>query len=189
MPAEYKDVVSSEERVSITEAGDEDGLIAAFMLHRARIARFISLRCGGNDADDLLQELWLKARAVGTPVERPLGYLYRMADRLVLDRRRGASRGRSREGDWAHAYDRLSDASEPAFAERRLLARERLSNIDEALNAVGERAALIFRRYRLDGIAQRDIAEELGVSVSTVEKDLRRIYDALLSIEERTDEE
>jgi RNA polymerase sigma-70 factor (ECF subfamily) len=167
----------------------EGNLISTFMANRERLARFIGLRCGGADVDDLVHELWLKVSGAEASIEKPLAYLYRMADRLVMDSRRGASRSRSREGDWAHAHGRLSDAVEPALAERRILARERLRGVDEALRATGERAALIFRRYRLDGVSQRDIAEELGVSISTVEKDLRKIYDALLSIGDHADEE
>jgi RNA polymerase sigma factor (sigma-70 family) len=164
-------------------------LIRAFMDHRAQLARFLRLRCGAENVDDLLHELWLKARAVDTEVERPLAYLYRMADRLVLDERRGATRGRSRDGDWGYVHDRLSEAVEQPLAERTLIARERLSAADKALAAVGERPARIFRRFRVDGVDQREIARELGVSVSTVEKDLRKAYDALLSLRESLDEE
>jgi RNA polymerase sigma-70 factor (ECF subfamily) len=47
----------------------------------------------------------------------------------------------------------------------------------------------IFRRSRIDGIAQRAIAEEFGVSISTVEGDLRAIYRVLAELRERLDEE
>jgi len=167
----------------------ESDLVTAFMTHRAKLARFLRLRCGEENVDDLFHELWLKARAVETPIDRPLAYLYRMADRLVLDGRRGAARGRSRDRDWGYVHDRLSEAVEPPTAERTLIARERLTAADAALKGVGERAARIFRRYRIDGMDQRGIAQELGVSVSTVEKDLRKAYDALLSLRERLDEE
>lgn len=164
-------------------------LTAAFMEHRAQIARFLRLRCGAENVEDLLHETWLKALAVEVGVERPLPYLYRIADRLVLDARRGAARGRARDGDWGYVHGRLSEAAEAPVAERTLIARERLSAVEEALREVGDRAARIFRRYRIDGVDQRDIAKEIGVSVSTVEKDLRKAYDALLSLRERFDEE
>jgi RNA polymerase sigma factor (sigma-70 family) len=167
----------------------ESSLCAAFMSHRARLTSFISARCGDENVGDLVQELWLKAEAVRMPVEKPLHYLYRIADRLVLDSRRGASRSRSRDNDWAFTQGRLSEAVEPPLAERRLLALERLNRIEARLAAVGQRAALVFRRYRLDGVDQRTIAQELGISLSTVEKDLRKIYDALLALEEREYEE
>lgn len=167
----------------------ESDLIAAFMAHRTQLARFLRLRCGEEGVEDILHELWLKAQAVEAPIDRPLAYLYRMADRLVLDLRRGAARGRARDGDWGYVHERFSETVVQPTAERTLIARERLGAADAALKAVGDRAARIFRRYRIDGVDQRGIAEELGVSVSTVEKDLRKVYDALLSLRERLDEE
>ena len=159
------------------------------MTHRARLARFVSIRCGNENVDDLIHELWLKAQAVDAPIDKPLAYLYRMADRLVLDTRRGASRGQSRDNDWAYVHERLSEAVEHPVAERTLIARESLAAVSAALREVGDRAALIFRRFRVDGMDQRGIANELGVSVSTAEKDLRKAYEALLSLRERLDEE
>jgi RNA polymerase sigma-70 factor (ECF subfamily) len=46
----------------------------------------------------------------------------------------------------------------------------------------------IFRRHRIDGLPQRQLAEEFGVSLSTVESDLRRAYAALAQLKERLDE-
>jgi RNA polymerase sigma-70 factor (ECF subfamily) len=101
-----------------------------------------------------------------------------MAHRLVLDSRRGASRARDRDYAWSFATGRLDDA-ETAMAERALIAREQLDRIDRTLSKLGARAARVFRRYRIDGVEQRRIAVELGVSISTVESDLRRSYTAL----------
>lgn len=167
----------------------ESVLVAAFMAHRAQLARFLRLRCGEEGVEDILHELWLKAQAVDTLIDRPLPYLYRMADRLVLDGRRGVARARTRDGDWAYIHERLSETAVQPTAERTLIARERLEATVAALNGVSERATRIFRRFRIDGLSQLAIAEELGISVSTVEKDLRKAYDALLTLRERFDEE
>lgn len=166
--------------------GDEGTLIETFMLHRLSISRFMALRCG-EDAEDLVQELWIKVQQVDACVERPLPYIYRMAHRLVLDTRRGASRARDRDFAWSFASGRL-DPAEHALAERSLLAREQLDRIDRTLGELGARAARIFRRYRLDGIEQRRIAAELGVSISTVESDLRRSYAALSNLRRDADD-
>jgi RNA polymerase sigma factor (sigma-70 family) len=166
----------------------ETGITAAFIAHRAKIVRFVASRCGHDDVDDLVHELWLKIQAIGRTIERPVPYIFRMADRLVLDRQRGASRRRERDSDWVYINDRMSTASEIPVAETRLLARERLAAVERALDAAGSRAATAFRLHRLDGIEQRDIARTLGVSLSTVEKDLRKAYDLLLAARETFDE-
>lgn len=162
----------------------EMDLLAAFVDQRAKIARFIALRCGDDDVDDLVHELWLKVRRVGKTVEKPIPYLFRMADRLVLDKRRGASRQRVRDNDWGYVHDVLSTAIESPTAESRLIVREKLEAVEEALQSAGERPRAAFRLYRMDGMEQKDIARTLGVSVSTVEKDLRKILDLLLSLRE-----
>ena len=61
--------------------------------------------------------------------------------------------------------------------------------VETALHGIGDRAYHILRRFRVDEIGQRQIAEELGVSLSTVEKELRKAYDALAALKERLDED
>ncbi|WP_138921377.1 sigma factor-like helix-turn-helix DNA-binding protein, partial [Novosphingobium pentaromativorans] len=50
-----------------------------------------------------------------------------------------------------------------------------------------DRTAWIFRQYRIEGQSQRDIAHELGISLSAVEKHLQRAYKAVLSLRSRLD--
>jgi RNA polymerase sigma-70 factor (ECF subfamily) len=40
----------------------------------------------------------------------------------------------------------------------------------------------------VDGVPQRQLAQEFGVSLSTIESDLRRAYAALAELKERIDE-
>jgi RNA polymerase sigma-70 factor (ECF subfamily) len=72
--------------------------------------------------------------------------------------------------------------------ERHLIGREQARLVTETLAALGERPAAIFRRHRIDGLPQRQVAAEFGVSLSTVESDLRRAYAALAAMKERIDE-
>jgi RNA polymerase sigma factor (sigma-70 family) len=170
-----------------------DGLAAVFMANRRQLAAFLRARMGsgvdGAEVEDIMQELWLRSSAVDpASIDNVRSYLFRMAHNLVLNRARDAARRRDREVDWGYVHGRDCDGVEPAVAERSLLARERLASIDKALHEVGERAARIFRRHRIDGVDQRRIAAELNVSLSTVEKDLRAAYTALLELRGRPDE-
>jgi RNA polymerase sigma factor (sigma-70 family) len=170
------------------------GLADVFMANRQHLSAFLRARMGGGvdgaDVDDILQEVWLRACEVDpASVANPRSYLFRMAHNLVLNRARDAVRRRDRETDWGYVHGRDRDGVEEPSAERGLLARERLASIDKALRGVGERAARIFRRYRIDGVDQRRIAAELNVSLSTVEKDLRAAYSALLELRGRADED
>ncbi|USI73415.1 RNA polymerase sigma factor [Sphingomonas morindae] len=154
-----------------------DSLAKAFEANRAALLRYVRARGAGDDADDLLQDLWLKLGGAGEVIVLdPLAYLYRMAHNLLLDRRRAALRRQRRE----ERYGGEGDADESPSAERTLLARERLRAIEHLLAALGPRTDYIFRRFRVEGVGQRAIAQELGITVSAVEKHLQKAYRAIL---------
>ncbi|GGE14116.1 RNA polymerase subunit sigma-24 [Polymorphobacter glacialis] len=166
------------------------GLEAIFLANRARLLRFLRAHGAGDAAEDLLQELWFKLSRVDTgPVAQPLAYLYRAANNLMLDRYRSVRQTERREQDWVEASDApVSGLVVISPGETRLIAREQLLAVEAELQLLGDRTATIFRRHRLDGIPQRDIAAELGVSLSTVESDLRRAYRAMIELRGRFDE-
>lgn len=169
---------------------DAGGLEAIFLANRPRLLRFLQAHGAGDAAEDLMQELWLKlSRANTGPVAQPLAYLYRAANNLMLDRYRSERQSERREQDWIDASDApASVVVAPPPGEAGLIAREQLLAVEVELKSLGDRAATIFRRHRLDGVPQRDIAAELGVSLSTVESDLRRAYRAMMELQRRFDE-
>lgn len=119
------------------------------------------------------------------PVAEPRAYLHRMAENLLHDRRRSAGWRTSREEAWvASQLGVTGEADGRPSAERELIAREELRLISEALTALPDRTLQIFRLYRLDGLRQREIAVELGISVSSVEKHLRRAYQVVVEAQE-----
>lgn len=168
---------------------ERSGLEAIFLNSRGELLRFLRARGAGEQAEDLVQELWLKAAAGASgPIQDPLAYLYRTANNLMLDRHRGAARARARDEAFVDATTGLSEASDEPDAEAALIARERLHTAEAALAALGEKTDTIFRRFRLDGVSQRRIAEEQGLSLSSVEKHLQRAYRALAGLRSRLDD-
>lgn len=166
------------------------GLEAIFLNHRSELLRFLRARGAGDMAEDLVQELWLKASAdVAGPIQDPLAYLYRAANNLMLDRHRAARRAARRDEDWTDATHGLGEASDAPSAEAVLIARDDLRQAERALAELGPRTEAIFRRFRIDGVNQRRIAEEMGLSLSAVEKHLQRAYRALLGVRSRLDAE
>lgn len=165
----------------------DTGLEAVFLEHRGRLLRFLVARGAGDAAEDLVQEVWLKiaARPPG-PVASPLSYLFRTADLLMIDRYRATRQAGHRERDWSEATGgAVPGVSDAPSVERHLIGRQHALVVAETLEALGPRVAAIFRRHRIDGIPQRQVAEEFGVSLSTVESDLRRAYRALAEIRGR----
>lgn len=167
------------------------GLEAVFLANRDRLLRFLKARGGGDAAEDLLHELWLRVSAAPTgPIAEPLSYLFRAANNLMLDRRRGELRTAQRDQDWSDASGpSVAGVSDAPSGERVLIAREQLRQAEAALEALGPRVAAVFRRFRLEGVGQREIAREFGISLSAVEKDLQKAYRALIQLRSDADAE
>lgn len=169
---------------------DQTPLGQAFLEHRDQLLRFLLARGAGDAAEDLLQELWMKVSASRPgPIASPRAYLFSAANRLMIDHYRSTTQATRREHSWAEATGGPEpDRSEAPSAERVLLGQEYALLVQRTLDELGPRTAGIFRRHRVDEVPQRKIAEEFGVSISTVESDLRRAYRALVELKERIDE-
>jgi RNA polymerase sigma factor (sigma-70 family) len=156
------------------------GLEAVFLENRDRLVRFLVARGAGEAAEDLLHDLWIKvsARPSG-PIENPLSYLYRAADTLMIDRHRSRTQAQARDHAWSEA-----SASEPVTGERVVAARQEVARVAQVLADLGARREAVFRRARIDGVPQRRIATDLGVSLSTVEADLRVACRALAALKD-----
>lgn len=172
---------------SMTEATDAtppaQGIEGVLLANRDRIVRFLEVRGAGDGAEDLFQDLWMRLTERRTgPISDPLSYVMRAANNLMLDRYRSARQRMLRDHAWGE-----NAAVEKPSAESALIAREQLAQVEAAVSATGDRPARIFRRFRVDGVAQRDIAAEFGVSLSTVEADLRKVYAALVAVRRQFD--
>lgn len=158
------------------------GLEAVFADMRPALIRRASAMGAGGDAEDVVQDVWLKIRNAEGPIANPQAYLLRMVYTAVLDRRRGMRRTAARDAAWSTPANLPEDGVQPADAERRLIAAQTLAVVEARLAAIGDPAAAIFRRHRIDGVTQRRLAEEFGMGLSTVEKHLRKVYAALLDL-------
>ena len=159
------------------------GIEGVLLANRDRIVRFLEVRGAGDIAEDLFQDLWMRLtdRQTG-PIAEPLSYIMRAANNLMLDRYRSARQSELRDKAWGEA-----SAAQAPSTEASLISREQLALVEAAIAATGERPARIFRRFRVDGLGQRDIAIEMGVSLSTVEADLRKVYAALAAVRRQFD--
>lgn len=164
-----------------------------FMESRPALLRFMQLRgASADEAEDLVQDLYVKLGSLTVgPIAEPRAYLYRMADNLMLDRRRTAIRRARREEQWSQveANSLAAPGAAATAADDALIAQQRLHIVESALASLPERTADIFRRFRIEGERQKQIAAELGISVSAVEKHLQRAYEVVLAIKAQTDEE
>jgi RNA polymerase sigma factor (sigma-70 family) len=167
-----------------------DGLLAVFMSDRANLQRFLMARGASSaESEDVLQELYLKlGNTPMGPISEPRAYLFRMAHNLLNDWKRSAARQGSRESAWASSrINGDGQAPDAVSIEDVLIQRERLKEVESALAALPERTSLILRQYRIDGVSQKTIATDLGITLSAVEKHLQRAYRAVLDVRQRLD--
>jgi RNA polymerase sigma-70 factor (ECF subfamily) len=175
----------------MTAPPSPDGLEAAFLDHRERLLRFLAARGAGDEAEDMLQEIWLRiAKRQTGPVASPLSYLFRTADLLLIDRHRSRRQAASRDRAWSEVHAGATPGvSDAPPVDRQLAARQLARLVTRLLDGLEPpRVGEIFRRHRIDGLSQRQIAQEFGVSLSTVENDLRRAYRALAEWREQHDD-
>jgi RNA polymerase sigma-70 factor (ECF subfamily) len=119
------------------------------------------------DAADLAHDTYVRILTAGT---RPLAqdsrrYLTQIANGLMID----LFRRRSIEAAYLDALCLLPEAQAPS-AETRALAVEALVELDRILNGLAPKARRALLLCKLDGLSYREIATELGVSLSSVEK-------------------
>ena len=121
-------------------------------------------------AQEALQEVYLrlyKALRNGQQIENMKAWLFRVAHNEGLKVRKRENAFRVIETDW----DRFVHPSDSP--ERMLLDREKMSKVTDALGSLSpqQRNCLYLRA---EGLRYREIAETLGVSLSTVNEFLRR---------------
>ncbi|WP_445191893.1 RNA polymerase sigma factor [Sphingomonas sp. Tas61C01] len=155
------------------------GLSAVLAAHRGQLLRFFTARTGSAvDAEDVVQEIWLhiaqpsSAVSMG-PLANPLAYLHRVGMNIVLDRVRGRGRRERRDRDYVEATTAIVGAEaidDTPSAFDAVAGKQRVARLAAALAGPPQGAMRVFRRHRIDGASHAEIAAELGITRSAVEK-------------------
>ena len=135
-----------------------------------RVRAFVMARSNDrNDVDDIVQEAFLRFHALrhDQAVSHPLGYLYRIALNLMIDRGRRRSPLASAIEIGAVAEDILSVA--PRQEEARRLA-DLQSAYATALSELSPRCAEVFVLRRHREMATPDVAAQLAITTRMVQK-------------------
>jgi RNA polymerase sigma-70 factor (ECF subfamily) len=123
------------------------------------------------EAEDLAQEVIVRALAQADWKSPGQGYIFRTAINLWRDRRRRLRiRGLSVEWDEAAAAEVGAENS----PERVLVDQEEMHRVVEALRRLDPRARTALMLVKLEQMKIANVARVLGVSVRTVGKDLAR---------------
>lgn len=143
--------------------------LAIFTAHRQRmVAEATKVTGDATSAEDVVQDAWLRLShgATDTRIIEPASYLRRVVRNLALDHYR--HRRRHEPGAKLDPADDPGEMpSDTVDAERRMIASEELAIVTATLATMPPRMRRAVELHRLSGATLREIAGELGVSVTT----------------------
>lgn len=156
-------------------------LARLLLAERKSLLRRLRRIVGSDAAEDVVQKLWLKIQKVrdDPPIVNKEAYLRRLAHNVAVDHIH-ADRRQANVAERAEAL--LWGADFELGPERIIESRDLLDRIGAAIAALPEPSRTILRLTRLEGRTQREAAELLGVSTTTVENHLRRVFASLARI-------
>ena len=147
---------------------------AAFLENHAFLERFLArFFSNQQDIEDVAQEAYLRAYVAEQQkeIEQPKAYLFRIARNLALTQL-------TKKSKKITEYLEESGASVViecgAAADSEVEAQESLGLYCEAVAALPEKCRQVFLLRKVHGLAHKEIAERMSLSVSSVEKYLLR---------------
>lgn len=143
--------------------------------YKDELLRFALRKLGGeDDAEDIVQDTFQNIMGIENPetIENPRAYLYRTAQNIAFNRQRQSGRHR----DYLASCD---DDEVSIPLERKVIAQKSLDHVERALKALPELARHVFFMSRIEGKTYHDIANELEISVSSVEKHIMKVLKKL----------
>ena len=147
------------------------------------LRRYFQKRAGGFEADDLVQEVFvrLQSRAAAGQVENVERYLFAIANNVLVSRHRhAAARG------W-HRQQALTDAAQPIeelSPERVLIGRQEYERMILALGQLPPRAREAFVFHRFEEMSHAAIARRMGITLAGVRRLLARAMQRIAEVME-----
>lgn len=153
-----------------TNQADEGQLDRLYAAYKTPLERYFRKRVlNPTEVDDHVQEVFsrLAGRFGEEQLQNPEGYLFQIAANILRDRARRDIFRKAASEQFAQSHE---DSFEAITPERVLLGKRRLEELKVALAEMPERVRHVFLLHRYEGMKYREIAEHLGISVSSVEK-------------------
>lgn len=164
-PKSPTDPQTASEREALSTLASQFGLVLLQFFQRRVTDRA--------EAEDLVQEVFVRLIKRGDidALYDLRGYLFETAASVLTDR---ARKRLSRHSKDHIPFDQLAHGNEDFPSDHVLIGQETLTRATRALLELPDRTRVIFVLRRLEGLRYQDIAQRLGVSLSLVEKQMRR---------------
>jgi RNA polymerase sigma-70 factor (ECF subfamily) len=146
----------------------EGELVAEYLSCKARLRRLVARIVKPHDIDDILQETFVRAYAAAqkTEIRHPRSFMLTTARNLALNHVTSAYNQRVRIEDFSASDVYLSIGSFESDVEL----NERFLGFCRAVRDLPQQCRRVFILSKVYGLSQREIAEYLEISESTVEK-------------------
>ncbi len=147
---------------------------AAFLVNHDFLKRFLGrFFSDSQDIEDVAQEAYLRAYVAEQQkvIEQPKAYLFRIARNLALTQ---LTKKSTKITDYLEESDASVVIECGAAADSEVEAEETLGLYCEAVAALPEKCRQVFLLRKVHGLAHKEIAKRMSLSVSSVEKYLLR---------------
>ena len=144
----------------------------AYVRHESSLKRFITrFMRGSPDIEDIAQEAFLRAYAAerDRPIEQPKSFLFRIAKHVALSQLTRKSRQIT---DYIEDSDNSEVIGTESSAEDEISARQILGLHCEAVATLPPQCRQVYLLRKVHGLSHKEIAAQLAIAVSTVEKHL-----------------
>lgn len=142
------------------------------MANEGGIKRYLrKFSLGLTDIEDLVQETFLRAFAAegDRPILAPKAFLYRTARNLALNELAKHSSIHTDRIEDIGGEGLLAEGRE-VTAEAGLYGRQKMMAFAEAVSTLPPQCRRVFILRKVQGLSQKEVAAELGIAASTVEK-------------------
>jgi RNA polymerase sigma factor (sigma-70 family) len=146
------------------------------------LRRYFLKKVGPNEAEDLVQEVFLSLQVRGSRdrIENVQGYLFRMAANALIRRRE------RRKWDWSNheILDDTIDISDEVSPERILMGKEEVEQLLEALQALPPRYREALFLHRFEEMTYVAIAARMKTTVKAVDHLIQRALKRIVEMRE-----
>jgi RNA polymerase sigma-70 factor (ECF subfamily) len=154
------------------DPADSAGVLEAFVRHEQPLRRFIGRFLRNTaDVDDVAQEAFLRAFSAERkrPIEQPKSFIFRIAKHIALTQL-------TRKARQITSY--IEDSADSAVigahgsSEDEVIGEQSLAVHCEAVARLPPQCRQVYLLRKVHGLSHKEIAQHLGIAVSTVEKHL-----------------
>lgn len=152
----------------------DDWFTREILPHEAALVRYLARICPNPaDVQDIRHDAYVRILEAADRFRSiaPKSLLFQTARRLMIDRMR---RHRIVPIDLREDLDDLNVLIDEVTPERRASIRQQLVHVSAAFNRLPEKCREVLWLRRVEGLSQKEMAAQLGISEGTVEKHLMR---------------